>query len=106
MELGRRVRERRRAVGLTQSELATPLSRGFISAVENGQALPSLGALWLFAARLGIGVGDLVDGVDGAGGLSGVKGLATMEYTAPHEHIAFDTRLGSRHRTTAKPHRR
>jgi hypothetical protein len=57
---------------MTQSELAIPLSKGFVSAVEHGQALPSLGALWLFAARLGTGVGDLVDGVNG---------VATAEYT-------------------------
>ena len=64
---GGRVRERRLAIGMTQSELAAPLSRGFVSAVEQGQALPSLGSLWLFAARLGIGVGNLVDGVNGVG---------------------------------------
>ena len=61
---------------MTQSELAAPLSKGFVSAVENGQALPSLGALWLFAGRLEVPVGSLVDDVNG---------IATAEYTLPHE---------------------
>ena len=53
------------ALGMTQASLASPLSRAFVSAVEKGLTLPSLGTLWLFAARLGTGVGDLVDGVNG-----------------------------------------
>ena len=60
---------------MTQSDLADPLSRAFVSAVEKGQALPSLGTLWLFAARLGIRVGDLVDGVNG---------IDTDMYTSDH----------------------
>lgn len=52
---------------MTQAALAAPLSRAFVSAVEQGQALPSLGTLWLFAARLGVGVGSLVDDVNGVG---------------------------------------
>ena len=88
LELGRRVRERRLEIGMTQSELATPLSRGFVSAVEQGQALPSLWSLWLFAARLGVGVGNLVDGVDASDGIPGlidVNGADTTEYTPAHD---------------------
>ena len=88
LEVGRRVRERRRAIGMTQSELADPLSRGFVSAVENGQALPSLGALWLFAARLGTGVGNLVDGVNGVG---------TPRYTLPDGRSTAGDRFGGGH---------
>ena len=97
LELGRRVRERRLAIGITQSELAAPLSRAFVSAVEKGQALPSLGALWLFAARLGISVGNLVDGVNG---------VATLQYTAPHDRGTIDTERDNGHRATAPSHRR
>jgi DNA-binding XRE family transcriptional regulator len=97
LELGRRVRERRLAVGMTQSELAAPLSRAFVSAVEKGHALPSLGALWLFAARLGIGVGNLVDGVNG---------VATPEYTASHDDRTIHAEPGSSHRPTTASHRR
>jgi transcriptional regulator with XRE-family HTH domain len=57
--IGRRVRARRLAVGLTQTELGEPLTKGFVSAVEGGHTLPSLRALLLFADRLGVGLDDL-----------------------------------------------
>jgi transcriptional regulator with XRE-family HTH domain len=82
---------------MTQSELATPLSRGFVSAVEKGHALPSLGTLWLFAARLGIGVGNLVDGVNGIG---------TLQYTPSDDHDTSRARNGSGHRSATPSHRR
>ena len=97
LELGRRVRERRLAIGMTQAELAAPLSRAFVSAVEKGHALPSLGALWLFAGRLGIGVGNLVDGVNG---------VATPEYTAFHDDRTIHAEPGNRRRPTTASHRR
>lgn len=97
LELGRRVRERRLAIGMTQSELAAPLSKGFVSAVERGRALPSLGALWLFATRLGIGVGNLVDGVNGVG---------TPEYTAVHDDRTIHAEPGNGHRPTTASRRR
>jgi transcriptional regulator with XRE-family HTH domain len=84
-------------MGMTQSELAAPLSRAFVSAVEKGRSLPSLGALWLFAARLGTGVGDLVDGVNGVG---------TSEYTVFHDHRTSDARDGSGHRSATPSRRR
>ena len=90
MEVGRRVRARRTALGMTQEDLARPLSKAFVSAVENGLALPSLKSLWLFAARLGTRVGDLVDGVNG---------VVTPGYTPP------DGRL-DRRAPQAPPHRR
>ena len=96
-ELGRRVRERRLAIGMTQSELAAPLSRAFVSAVEHGHALPSLGALWLFATRLGIGVGNLVDGVNGVG---------TLQYTAVHDDRTIHAEPGNGHRPTTASRRR
>ena len=96
LELGRRVRERRLAIGITQSELAAPLSRGFVSAVEKGRALPSLGALWLFAARLGTGVGNLVDDVNGVG---------TSQYTPTDDHRTSRTSNSGRHHsaTSSRP---
>ena len=63
-EIGRRVRRRRLATGLTQAELAAPYTRSFISALEQGRSLPSLRVLWLISARLGVEVGELVDGVN------------------------------------------
>ncbi len=59
--MGRRIRARRRSLGLTQAELAAPLSKSYVSAVEHGRVLPSLRTLRLIASRLGVGVGELVD---------------------------------------------
>ena len=75
VELGRRIRERRRELGLTQSELAAPFTKSYLSAVERGRTLPSLRALWLIASRLGTGVGDLA---------GDVNILATPQYNRPH----------------------
>lgn len=66
IEVGKRVREQRRKRGLTQSELGHPLSRGYMSALESGATLPSLGTVWLLAQRLGVTVGDLIDGANGS----------------------------------------
>ena len=96
-EVGRRVRERRLAIGLTQTELAVPLSKGFVSAVENGQSLPSLGTLWLFASRLGTGVGELVDGVNG---------LETPEYTPVDGGPRAGPGSSGSDRAKARPRRR
>ncbi len=66
IELGHRVRAYRQRRGLTQQELGHPLSRSYVSALEGGATLPSLGTVWLLAQRLGVTVGDLIDGVNGA----------------------------------------
>jgi transcriptional regulator with XRE-family HTH domain len=59
--LGSRIREMRIGAGLTQAELGAPMTRSFVSAIEHGRALPSLPALLLISARLGVPVGELVD---------------------------------------------
>lgn len=76
LELGSRIRQRRRVLGLTQRELGDPMTRAFVSLVERGRSLPSLAALCLFADRLQTTVGELVDGVNS---------LATVAYTYEHE---------------------
>jgi transcriptional regulator with XRE-family HTH domain len=58
--LGRSIRHRRVEQGLTQSQLASPLTRAYASAVEHGRVTPSLASLVLFAQRLGVTVGELV----------------------------------------------
>ena len=63
-ELGRAIRARRLAVGLSQARLGAPLSRSFVSQVERGRVLPSLPALVLFAERLGLAPGELLDSVN------------------------------------------
>ena len=59
--LGSRIREIRLSVGLTQTELGSPRTRSFISAVEHGRTLPSLRALLQMAERLGVPVAVLLD---------------------------------------------
>jgi transcriptional regulator with XRE-family HTH domain/ribosomal protein L24E len=57
--LGRRLRERRRALGLTLKEVAdcAGLSVGFISQIERGIAIPSLSSLVSVSHVLGVEVG-------------------------------------------------
>lgn len=76
--VGQRIRDRRRALGMTQSDLAGPYTKSYVSAVENGRVMPSLRTLWFIAGRLGVGVGDLVDSV---------KPLLTPEYNLRHEPV-------------------
>ena len=61
--LGQAIRERRRARGLTQSELGDPFTKGFVSGVERGKSLPSLRALKFLADRLEVPLGELLDQV-------------------------------------------
>jgi transcriptional regulator with XRE-family HTH domain len=76
--LGREIRRRRLALGLSQGELGRPLTRAFVSAVERGHCLPSLAALVHFAGRLGVSAGELLDSVNPP---------STGVYTAEHENV-------------------
>jgi transcriptional regulator with XRE-family HTH domain len=60
VELGRRIRSAREALGMSQSELGRPLTRGYVSQVESGRTLPSLPALLHLAERLGVAPGLLL----------------------------------------------
>lgn len=54
MELGRRIREARLALGLSQRELCgDEITRNMLSQIENGTARPSLDTLRYLASRLG-----------------------------------------------------
>jgi len=70
-DLGARIRERRRARGLTMVELAglAQLSQPFLSQVERGLARPSMGSLHRIARSLGTTTPALMAGAapDGAG---------------------------------------
>ena len=50
--LGREIRRRRVALQLSQTEAGHPLSRAFLSSVENGRMVPSLPSLVMIARRL------------------------------------------------------
>lgn len=58
--IGRRLQALRRAQRLTLEQLAgdSGLSTGYLSQIENGAAVPSLTALQLIAAELGVDVAD------------------------------------------------
>jgi transcriptional regulator with XRE-family HTH domain len=75
--LGAAIRERRRAMGLTQTELGRPMTKGFVSGVERGRSLPSLLALTYFADRLDVPISALLEGVK--------EGLPRV-YTPPDEN--------------------
>ncbi len=66
MEIGKRVRERREKLGLTQQELAQELSvtHQHISRVETDQVAPSLDLLVRLSAKLGTSNDWLLTGTD------------------------------------------
>lgn len=90
MELGRRLRALRLERRLTQSELGYPMTKSYVSAVERGATLPSLGALLLLAERLGVGADVLIQGVN-------IR--STSAYTGAHgdETAGSSTRIHERH---------
>jgi transcriptional regulator with XRE-family HTH domain len=61
--IGREIRRRRVAAGLSQAEVGRPLTRAFVSAVENGHTVPSLASLVLLAARLATDAATLLESV-------------------------------------------
>src|SRR5260370_17684252 len=84
--VGAKIRAARRAMKLTQSNLAGPdFSVSYISAIERGQIQPSLRALAILAARLGLSATQLLaeqtaDGV--------VHGLSLQKL--PHSQEAIE----------------
>lgn len=72
-EIGRRVRERRLLLGLTQREVADAVgvSREQVSKWEKGAKHLSLGSLLLLGPALGVDPGELVRGLPTADGGEG-----------------------------------
>ena len=93
--LGTEIRRRRVALGLSQLELAGPLSKAFVSRIEHGRAVPSLPSLNLLADRLHTSAGVL---------LIAVNPGWTEEYTVAH--ATLDTLPRRRGSTTRTPDRR
>ncbi len=64
--IGRRIADARKAIGLTQADLAekADTEAATLSRWETGARAPSITALAKLAEALGIGVGDLVDESD------------------------------------------
>ncbi|KAF1048099.1 helix-turn-helix domain-containing protein [Xylophilus sp.] len=69
--LGRRIKELRTLLGITQEELAerSSMFRTYLSRIESGRANPTLTALHVLAAALGVSVQELLlpPGADGSG---------------------------------------
>lgn len=64
LAVGAELRRRRTEVGLTQAGLGRPLSRGFVSAVEHGRAVPSLPALAHMLARIDMSLSEFFERVE------------------------------------------
>jgi transcriptional regulator with XRE-family HTH domain len=62
--LGRVIRRRRLALGLSQANAAMPLSRAFLSLVEHGRLTPSLPSLLILARRLDTSASDILRSVE------------------------------------------
>jgi len=67
MELGQRIRERRKALDITQEKLARDLkvTPQHISAIEKGKRVPSLDFITRMAKELGVSIDYLVSGSNG-----------------------------------------
>lgn len=62
-ELGARIKAARLAAGLTQTQLGAPeVTVSYVSRIESGRRRPDPRVLDAFAARLGVGVQELLDG--------------------------------------------
>jgi transcriptional regulator with XRE-family HTH domain len=62
--VGAELRSLRRARGLAQRELASPLTGAYVSSVEHGRAVPSLPALLLLLDRLDVPASAFFEGVN------------------------------------------
>lgn len=62
--LGREIRTRRLALGLSQATVAHPLSRAFMSSVESGRLTPSLPSFLIIARQLNVSAGTILKSVE------------------------------------------
>ena len=62
--LGQEIRARRANLRLSQAAVARPMTRAYVSAIENGQCVPSLSALLLIAQRLNTTAAELLAAVN------------------------------------------
>lgn len=90
LPLGRRVRDRRRDLGMTLKEVAdgAGLSVGFISQVERDLTAPSLSSLASIAKILGLPVTDLLSQPSGASALT--RGSERPVYGVKPEALNYE----------------
>jgi transcriptional regulator with XRE-family HTH domain len=77
--LGKEIKRRRHALGLSQAYVARPFTRAYLSAIEQGLCSPSLAALVQIAERLETSAAELIDSVN--------PGLALV-YTRRHDSVS------------------
>lgn len=67
-EFGRRMRERRKSLGLSQEKLAeaAEVRRTFVGLIENGYSSPTLATIVRFARALNVDPGELLQGLGDA----------------------------------------
>jgi len=70
VHVGKRIRQRRRELGMTQSQLAERLNVKFqqVQKYETGANRVSASRLWLIARALDVAVGYFFEGIPGAPG--------------------------------------
>ena len=62
--LGLEIRRRRLELHLSQAEVGRPLTRAFLSSVENGRITPSLASLVIIARRLNSTAAAIIGSVE------------------------------------------
>lgn len=62
--LGHEIRQRREALGLTQTLAAGPLTRAFVSSIERGRFAPSLSSLLIIARQLNTSAATILRAVE------------------------------------------
>lgn len=62
--LGRVIKERRVALGISQAAVAHPMSRAFLSSVEAGRFTPSLPGLLIIARQLNTSAAVILESVE------------------------------------------
>ena len=95
--IGEELRRGRIERGLTQSGLGSPLTRGFVSAVERGLAVPSLPALAHMLARLDLSLSEFFERVEDRL----VEPELTARYDSRHERGGDPQAAAPRRRRSA-----
>ncbi|MFC9541403.1 tetratricopeptide repeat protein [Lysinibacillus sp. NPDC056959] len=76
MDIGHKIKLRRKELGLRQSDLAEPeFTRGFISQIENGITKPPLKTLEIIATKLAVSINYLIE----------EESKDSVDFTTPHK---------------------
>jgi transcriptional regulator with XRE-family HTH domain len=81
--IGAEIRRRRVELGLTQQAAGQPLTRQFVSLVEQGRVVPSIRSLLAIARNLETSPGALLDAADRALDVAGKVRPGPSERTSP-----------------------